>query len=479
MKMRKLMIIAPLMMFVMILVSCGGSAQQMSVTKSFDLASIPVPEIRWEPPVYSEFDLENGITGLVIEDNEVPLVDFYFSFPAPFDPIGKEGISEMAAWTLRNGGSVNISGDSLNNFIEYKGARLNVFAGQETVYIYGLCLKQDLDLIMGIARELVDNPAYPPQVVEFKRNQTLEGIRRQNDNPGRLASREMNKLVYKNHPKGQTNTTQSVNSVTRDDMIEYHTRVFQPKGTVFGLSGDITPQYAEQLTRKHFGNLVGKGEPFAPMPQVTEVAEPGMYYAYKDVNQAYVVMGHQSVDYKDPRRHAAEIMNYILGGGGFQSILMRKIRVDQGLAYGVGSRFTMPSSTVGIFRVGASTRLEEASRTLNVMEQVITDYQKEGPTAEQFDAAKEAYLNSYVWDFESSEDYLGTLVYLKREGLPLDTPQRDLAAYQALTLEQVQEAAKELLHPDRLIKVVIGDKDKMDQPLESFGKVNVLDISVE
>jgi len=170
-------------------------------------------------------------------------------------------------------------------------------------------------------------------------------------------------------------------------------------------------------------------------------------------------------------------MNYILGGGGGLPILYKKIRVDEGLAYSVWSNFSTPVPVVGNFMASASTRLNEAGRTMSIMDEEIRKYAETGPTEEQFEKAKKSYLNSYVWKYEDTDDILSRLVYHKWRGLPLDTPQRDLEAYQQLTHEDVQKAAKELLHPDKLIKVVIGDKDKMDQPLENFGNVTELDIS--
>ena len=172
------------------------------------------------------------------------------------------------------------------------------------------------------------------------------------------------------------------------------------------------------------------------------------------------------------------IMNHILGNG-MNSLLTMRIRVDEGLAYGTGSNYSTPVPIVGTFRAFASTRLNEAGRTMALMDKVIAEYRENGPTPEQFDLALKSFVNSYVWEYESSEDILYRLVYLKWRGLPLDSPQRDLEAYQSLTIEDVRQAARELLHPDKLIKVIVGDKDKLDQPLESFGEVTELDISTE
>jgi predicted Zn-dependent peptidase len=253
--------------------------------------------------------------------------------------------------------------------------------------------------------------------------------------------------------------------------------IFNSRKGVIGFSGDINASTAKSLTNKYLKKLKPAKADVAKLPLVPPQAETGVYYAYKDVNQAFVTMGHQTVDYNDPRRQAAQIMNYILGGGGFNSKLTKRVRVDEGLAYSVWSSFSTPVPVVGWFMASAATRLDQAGRTLALMTEIISNYRENGPTEEEFDLAKQAFVNNYVWEYENSDNILYRLTYLKWRGLPLDTPQRDLEAYQHLTLEDVQNAAKELLHPDRLVVVVVGDRAKMDRPLEDFGQVHTLDIS--
>ncbi len=437
---------------------------------------IKLPDMKWDPPEYSEFSLNNGISGLVVEDHEVPIVNFNLSFPSPSDPEDKVGLAEMAAWVLRNGGSTNISADSLNDIIEFKAASVWISAGQEQVKINGYCLAEDLELMMSLAQELIDNPAYPEDKLELQRGTKQEYIRRQNDRPRGIARREMWRLLYQDHPWGWDASEESINSITREDMLKFHQQVFQPKGAVFGISGDITHKKAKKLAKKYFGKIKKSKHQVPPLPSKVASADPGVYYVEKAATQAYVSVGHLTVDRSDPRRHAIQIMNDILGGGGFQARLMKRIRVDEGLTYGCYSSFSTPFPVVGRFVASASTTIDKSGRTLSLMKEVIADYAETGPTQEEFDKSKQAYINSFVWKFESADDLLSQLVYYKWRGLPLDSPQLDLDAYQKLTLEDIAEAAKSLLHPDQFVTVVVGEKDKMDRPLEDFGTVHTIEL---
>ncbi|MDP8240655.1 MAG: pitrilysin family protein [Candidatus Hatepunaea meridiana] len=454
--------------------SIASTARDKSVASTYK--DIDIPELQWQIPKYSEFKSKNGIAGLVVEDNEVPLVYFVLSFPVSPDPADKVGLAEMTAWTLRNGGSVNIPADSLNDIVEFKSAWIGVWAGQEQFHISGSGHKDDLPMLMNLAKELILNPAYSEDKIELKRSTMLEKIRRRYDRPNGIAHRELNKLIYPDHPFGRETSEATVNSITRDDLLAYHKQIFDPSSAIIGFSGDITLSKAKSLTKKYLKKLKKRQGKIVSIPSTPKQAGAGVYYAYKDVSQAFITMGHQTIDYNNPQRHAAEIMNRILGGSGFNSLLTKRIRVDEGLTYSIWSMFSSPVPVKGKFKASASTRIDQAGRTLALMTEIITDYQENGPSEEQFENAKQAIVNSYVWKYESSDNFLYRLTYLKWRGLPLDTPQRDLEAYQKLTLEDVRKAAKELLHPDKLIIVMVGDKEKLDRPLEDFGTIHELNI---
>jgi predicted Zn-dependent peptidase len=439
---------------------------------------IKIPAIKWDPPSYSEFKLDNGMSGFAIEDHEVPIVNFYILFPAPFDPADKVGLGDLASWALRNGGTTNISPDSLNSVIEFKAGYLGISASNEAASVWGNCLSQDLPLFLELTRELIMNPAYPADKIALRKSTLIEGIRRKNDEPQRIARRELMKLLYGDHPEGRETTVETVNAITRDDMIAYHKLVFRATGAVIGYSGDLNRQQAEDLTRKNFAALSTEPKTLPPLPPLGPAPKPGVYFIPKETNQAFISMGHRSIRYEDPRRISSEIMNYVLGGGGFQSILMTKIRVDAGLTYGISSALSTPHNVDGTFRCGASTRLDQSGRTISMMTSIVEEFGKAGPTATQFEEARTGFVNKFVWAFESSDDVLGQVVYYKWRGLPLDTPQRDLAAYQALTHEDAIKAANELIRPEDLIIVVVGNREKMDRPLEDFGPVTTIDLEV-
>ncbi|MBM3328686.1 MAG: insulinase family protein [Calditrichaeota bacterium] len=454
----------------------GGYAQAAKPKAWTDLK---VPALEWKMPEYQSFNLPNGIAGFCVEDREVPIVDFSIQFTSPSDPADKAGLADITTWTLRQGGSTNIPADSLNDLLEFGASNLSISAGSASMSIWGNCLTSELETVLGLVQELIDHPAYPQEKLDLRRGTLLEQIRRKNDQPEDIALAEFNRIMFSDHPWGWEPRVVTVNAVTRDDLVAYHRLVFRSRGAVIGFSGDIDAGRASELSARFLGHLKPGDAEIGKLPPVPPPPQPGVYFASKAVSQAYIFVGHRSIRYDDPRRVAAEMMNYILGGGGFTSILTKRIRVDAGLSYSVWSRFTTPHEDEGYFRAGASTRTEQSGQTLSLMIETIRKFAETGPTEEEFDKARKAYVNSYVWRFDSSSEILNRLVYLKWRGLPLDTPQRDLAAYQRLTRADVQNAARELIHSDRLMIVVVGDKSKMDRPLEDFGTVTEISLTRE
>lgn len=191
----------------------------------------------------------------------------------------------------------------------------------------------------------------------------------------------------------------------------------------------------------------------------------------KDINQAYIMIGHPGLTEQNPDRPAVNLMNYILGGGGFVSWIMEKIRVEQGLAYDARSTFYFAPRGSGSFAASCQTKAEAMSRSINTLLDLIRKMQTEGPSQEDMEQARQAFLNRYVFTYENPSAIVNHALYLKFYGLPLDETERDLEAYNKLTLEDLKQVARKYLHPDRMAIVVVGDPAKFDKPLSTWGKV--------
>ncbi len=434
------------------------------------------PPIEITSPEVIDISLGNGMEGFMIEDHEVPVVDIVILFPTYFPEEGKYGLNEMAQWVIRNGGSESWPSDRLNEELEFLAASVEIYGGNLSTSVAINCLKKDLDAVLAIAADLIMNPVFPEDKIDNKRGEMLEEIRRKNDQPRAIARREFYKLVYKGHPYGWDTTVGSVEAITRDDLTSFHAAYFHPNRAIIGVSGDVTKDEITGKLEKVFEGWEPVETTIPEVPAVEPAFNQNWNYAYKDISQAYMMLGHFSINSKNEDRCALQVMNFILGGGSFTSWIVTEVREKKGLAYSSGSRFGTDAFTLGAFYAYAQTKGEEYSRAMQIMVEQIERMRDVGPTEEEFKKAIDSYVNSQVFDYDSKSGMVRRLVRLKFEGRPLDTPEKDMAKYNSMTLEDVRAVAGKYLHPDKMTVFVVGDEATFDRPLSDFGEVNVIDI---
>lgn len=440
-------------------------------------ASLEYPDIKVQTPEYSVMQLDNGMKVFFIEDHEIPVVNVLMLFKTYYPDKGKLGRNEMARWVMRNGGSEAWPSDKLNDELEFLAARIEFYGGPLSTTASMNCLKKDLPNVMGIYADLVMNPVFPEEKIEMKRKSMLEELRRQNDQPRNIARREYRKLVYKGHPYGWSGTEESCQNITRDDLAGFHAKYFYPDNTIIGVSGDITEAELRALLEDKFqGWRKGEVEVEKLPPDDIEV-EGGVYYAHKaDMNQAYIMMGHLCITSDNPDRCALNIMNYILGGGSFASWITEEVRVKKGLAYSAGSYLNPGAFARGTFTAYAQTNSDEYARSIALIKEQIERMKAEGPTEVEFEKAVDSYINSQVFEYESKEAIIRRLISLEFEGRPLDTPERDMEKYAALTIEDVKRVAGKYLDASKLTTLIVGDKETFGTPLEELGDVKELEM---
>lgn len=439
-------------------------------------SELEYPPLEIETPEVVEMTFDNGMEGFLIEDHEIPVVDIVILFRTYFPAEDKYGLSEMAQWVIRNGGSEGWPADSLNDELEFLAASVEVYGGDLNTVVYMNCLKKDLDRVAGMTADLIMNPLLPREKIDKKAGDMIEEIRRQNDQPSAIARREFFELVYAGHPYGWDTTEESVTAITRDDLVDFHGKWFHPNNAIVGISGDIDEAEAEALMARIFDGWEPADAVVPKVPEIVPVFEENWNYAYKDINQAYMMVGHLGINSKNEDRCAVEIMNFILGGGSFTSWITTEVREKRGLAYSSGARFGTDAFAVGAFYAYAQTKAEEYSRALQLIIDQIEKMKTTGPEEEELEKAVDSFLNSHVFDYDSKSGMVRRLVQLKFQGRPLDTPERDMERYEELTVEDIKRVAGKYLHPEGLTILVVGDRERFDKDLGEFGEVNVIEL---
>ncbi len=445
-------------------------------TKRPHPSKLKYPPLELTTPDVEEIRLSNGLEGFLVEDHEIPIVNVYLLVKTYYPDRAKYGLNEMAGWVIRNGGTEAWPPDALNDELEFLAAYIEVGGGNLEKTISLNCLKKDLKKVLGIYADLVMNPAFPDDKIEMKRKTMLEEIRRKNDEPNQVVRREFYKLIYGDHPFGWEGSMESYEAITRDDIVAFHRTYFHPNNAIIGVSGDVTKEEIVSALEDVFAGWEPAEVAIPEVPDVPEPAGSSWNYAYKDISQAYMRIGHLGINANNPDRCAINIMNFILGGGSFTSWITERVRSDEGLAYSTGSRYNSNAWGKGAFFAYAQTKAEAYSRAMQLIFEQFERMRTEGPTEEEVGRAVDSYLNGQVFDYESKAQVMQRLVQLRFEGRPLDTPERDMEAYANLTVDDIKRVALEYLHPDRMTVIVVGDAAKFDRPLSDFGEVHEIEL---
>ena len=440
--------------------------------------------VEFTPPEPDRVVFENGMVVYLLEDHELPLVNMTATIRTGswLDPADKIGLASLTGSVMRTGGGGGLSAEQVDEELEQFAGGLSVSIGRQSGSASLDVLSKDLKRGLQIFAGLIRAPAFEPARVELAKLQTIEGIRRRQDNPGAIVGREFVKLLYgEDHPTARESSIGSITRITRDDLIAFHRKTIHPNSMMLGVTGDFDKSAMLALLRDVFGDWK-KGEvpvlTIADVPQ-SATAKPVVRFVNKETSQTHLRLGHLSIKEQDPDYVALAIANDIFGGSSFRSRLFNDVRTKRGLAYTVGSRLNSGVHDQGVWLMRAETKLpstqEVITRFVVNMERMRTELVTDSELAE----AKEAYVNSFVFSFTSSSAIVGRLIALEYDGLPKDFLQQLRARVIALTKEEILAASKKHFNPERLTIVAVGSGEALPKLLSGFGEVNEIKLAPE
>ncbi|MBN1425166.1 insulinase family protein [Candidatus Fermentibacteria bacterium] len=438
------------------------------------LASLDVPDV-------PEHTLPNGLTLLLLEDHELPLVDVtaYLRAGKVNDPADKAGLAEITAQVVRTGGSASIGGDELDTYLESIGASIEIACDRDMATVTVSCLSQHADAVLSRLADLLINPVLPDDKLELAKVGQRTAIASRNDEPFDMAIREYSKVVfgttspYARHPEYAT-----IEAITRDDLVEFHRRFYRPDAMVMVITGDFKAAALRRSVERKLSSWKAPQEPLPALPPVPEMQPKGLYFASKpDVTQSTILLGHLGYRADDPDYPAMSLMDQILGGG-FSSRIMNEVRTKRGLAYVAqsipGHAFPRP----GIFGAFAGTKSESTLVSIRVMEEEIRRVTVEPVSEEELERARSSILNSFVFRFDSPEKVAKRIGYYRFHDYRRDFLQWYEEAVRSVTPQMLLEAAQRKIRPEYLSVLVIGNKDQLGETLDALGTVTELDIAI-
>ncbi|MGE8409278.1 MAG: M16 family metallopeptidase [Pseudomonas sp.] len=311
--------------------------------------------------------------------------------------------------------------------------------------------------------EVVGAPSFPEDALVRIKNQILAGFEYQKQNPGKLASQQLFERLYGKHPYAHPSdgTAESIPPITIAQLRAFHARAYTPGNTVIALVGDLSRSEAEAIATQ-VSSALPKGPALA---KVEAPAEPKAGASHIDFpsKQTHLLLAQLGIDRDDPDYAALSLGNQILGGGSFGTRLMSEVREKRGLTYGVYSTF-VPMQARGPFMINLQTRAELSEGTLKLVQDLLRDYLKTGPTQQELDDAKRELAGSFPLANASNASIVGQLGAIGFYNLPLTYLEDYMRESQQLTVEQVRAALNRHLSADKLVIVTAGPK-VAQQPL--------------
>lgn len=396
-----------------------------------------------------------GIEAWLVREPSVPLIalDFAFAGGANADPADKPGVANMVS-ALLDEGAGELDDRAFHERLEQRAIEIGFSAGRDHFRGSLRTLSENRAEGVELLRLALTAARFDPGPVERTRTQVLTGLQRGTTNPNDIVNRRWWAAAFPDHPYGRPSngTLESVPQITVDDLKAYTRRVFARSDLTIGIVGDIDAEAAGKLIDRVFADLPAKAE-LAVVAQTRMQGLGQRIVVDLDVPQTVVAFGGPGIDRKDPDFFAAYIVNHVLGGGSMSSRLYQEVREKRGLAYSIRSSLYW-FERAAVLSGSTATRADRAGETLAIIEQEIRRMAELGPTAEELAKAKAFLKGSYALAFDTSTKIAGQLVQIQLDGLGIDYIERRAGMIDAVTLTDVQRAAKRLLDTGMLIAVV-------------------------
>ena len=448
-----------------------GGASTGSTQESFNAgpAVDPAEVARYLPAVPAvkdaavtlpeQFRLPNGLTALLLRDVGTPTVSLSAEVLAgrEFDTDVSAGLVDLVAGNLLSGAQGR-SEQQLATLLDGVGAQLSPSASRFGVQIGGASLAADLPVLIDGLADVLQRATFPEQQFKTSQARAVQGIKQADDSPGSVAQKVFRKSVYPvGNPWQVFATQQSLSGLKQSDLSAFYAAHYRPDTTVLTLVGDFDPAQVKALLQQKFGDWKASGP--APAVAYPVIGKPSGVVRVRPSlpgkTQAVTYLGYQSIDRRDPRYYASLVLNQVLGGDTLSSRLGTELRDKQGLTYGVSSSFSAGKQQ-GPFIVTLQTSPADTEKAVQAALALIAKVQQDGLSETEVNTARNTLRSSFTVGLSSPAALAGIFTSFYGLGLPLSELGQYPQKVGAVTLAQVNAAARELLDPKNIVIVTAG-----------------------
>src|SRR3990167_4534645 len=369
--------------------------------------------------------LENGLVLLTSEQRALPMVTFNLLLKAGsrYDSRGEDGLANLTSRLLTHG-TKRRTAVEISETLDFIGANLSAGCSEELATVSLTLLKKHLPIGLELLAEILTESVFPQEEIERQKQMVIASIKGKLEDPGEIAQMKFMEALYPRSPYGRPveGTEASVKAIPREDLSKFYERYYRPDRAILAVVGDVSHQEMLAGLEGAFKRWKGgtSGREVLPAPAA---GPPDFIRVDKKITQANIVIGHEGVTRGHPDYYAIQVMNYILGGGGFSSRLMDSVRNERGLAYSVYSSFDADKH-VGTFQVAMQTKNESAEEAIRIAAEEIRRIREKGVSEEELQSAKDYLIGSFPLRFDTNRRLAGFFAQVEFFELGLDYPDR-------------------------------------------------------
>ena len=408
--------------------------------------------------------LNNGMVLLTSEQRALPMVSIELLIDAGsrYEPADQAGLANLTSKLLIYG-TKQRTAVQISDTLDFIGASLETGCSQDTASVSMTMLKKDLATGLDLLADILNQSTFPQAEIDRQKQAIIASIRAAEEDPGTVAAKAFAAALFPDSPYGRPveGSEASVKALQQKSLRDFFARNYRSNRSIIAVVGDVSEQEIAKTLNGAFQTWP-KGEPSGQALVPAKVGESKVLRINKDLTQANIVLGHNGVARGNPDYYAIQVMNYVLGGGGFSSRAMDSIRNERGLAYSVYSYFAAEKSH-GAFEFIMQTKNETALEAIRIATEEMRRMREQPVMEQELNDAKDYLIGSFPLRFDTNRKVAGFLTQVEYFKLGLDYPDRYADLIRKVTGDDVQRAAKQYLQPERLITVMVGNLKKIGE----------------
>ena len=430
----------------------------------------PAPEVK--VPAIWEQKMSNGLRVYGIENAEVPLVQFEIVVDGGLllEDINKVGVANLMARMLTQG-TARKTPEELEDAIQQLGATVNVTAGTEDVRLSVLTLAKNYDATLALVEEILLEPRWDAKEFELQKQNVISQIRQQEANPNAIAQNSYNLLIYgKDNIRSRNilGTSDSVKAVTLDDLKAFYAKNISPSIARMHVVGAVDKAKVAGSLAKLDKNWKAKAVTI-PVYETPKAPAKSQVYFYDvpDAKQSVIRFGYPALAATDADFYPAQVMNYILGGGGFASQLTQQLREGKGYTYGINSNFS-GTKAPGAFTIQSGVRTNVTFESAQLVKDILRNYGK-NYSDKDLETTKSFLVKSNARAFETAGAKLAMLENISKYGWKYGYVKDREQIVKAMTVAQIKALSDKYLDADKMIWLIVGDAKTQLPRLKELG----------